>query len=205
MTARQAEGLGMLALGAILAGVPFIVTLPSQAGLLLLSFIVGCLLLLVGAALSPLPRKVKVFLFFAVPFGLVYWMFDLNATLMKRRALMEEGRMGLHRVYEAAAAFRAAHGSYEIGDPADLALEGLRAERYSFWYAVKGESRRLPGSATQTAPCDLTTMPTTVTVSASPSGFLAAAKGSIDDDPTCDEWSITEQGEARHELDDLRQ
>lgn len=205
MTARQVEGLGMLALGAVLAGAPFVVTLPSQTGLLLLSFLVGCLLLLVGTALAPLPRRAKVFLFFAVPFGLIYWIFDLNATLMERRARMAEGRTGLHRVHEAATAFQKTHGTYEIGDRADLGLEGLRARRYSFWYAVKGEPRVLRGSATETAPCDLTTPPTTARVAASPSAFVAAAKGNLDDDSTCDEWTITESGEERHEVNDLRQ
>lgn len=203
MTAREAEGIGMLALGAILAGMPFVVTLPSQAGLLLLSFLVGCLLLLVGTALSPLPRRAKVFLFFAVPFGLIYWIFDLNATLMERRARMEEGRAGLRHVYEAATSFRKTHGTYEIGDRADLALEGLRAQRYSFWYAVKGEPRMLRGSATETAPCDLTTPPTVATVAASPSTFVAAAKGNLDADPACDEWSINERGDQKHALNDL--
>lgn len=195
----------MLALGAVLAGVPFLVTLPSQAGLLLLSFLVGCLLLLVGAALSPLPRRAKVFLFFAVPFGLLYWIFDLNATLMERRARMAEARTGLQRVYEAAAAFKAQHGTYEIGDRGELALEGLVARRYSFWYAVRGEPRMLPGSATRTAPCDLTTPPTAVTVTASTSAFVAAAKGDLDGDTTCDEWSINELGEPAQAVRDLHQ
>lgn len=195
----------MLALGAILAGVPFVVTLPSQSGLLLLSFLVGCALLLVGAALSPLPRRAKVFLFFAVPFGLLYWIFDLNVTFMERRARMAEGRTGLHRVYEAATAFKKAHGTYEIEDRADLALEGLHAQRYSFWYAVKGEPQMLRGSASQTAPCDLTLPPSVAIVLASPSTFAAAAKGNLDDDPTCDEWSINELGEQRHVLKDLRE
>lgn len=195
----------MLALGAILAGAPFVVTLPSQAGLLLLSFLVGCLLLLVGAALSPLPRRAKVFLFFAVPFGLLYWIFDLNATLLERRARVTEGRTGLYRIYEAAAAFKETHGTYEVGDRADLPLEETRARRYSFWYAVKGQPLMLRGSATQTAPCDLTAPPTAVVVTASASGFVAGAKGNLDDDPACDEWSVNEQGEARHVLNDLRQ
>ncbi len=205
MNARQAEGLGMVILGAILAGVPFFVTLPAQAGLLLLSFLVGCALLLVGTALSPLPRRAKVFLFFAVPFGLLYWIFDLNATLMERRALMAEGRTGLDRVYQAARAFKQSSGTYEIGDRGDLAIQELRAERYSFWYAVKGKPQMLRGSATLTAPCDLTTPPITVAVAASQSAFVAAAKGNLDGDPTCDEWSINELGEQRHNLKDLHQ
>lgn len=194
----------MLTLGAILVVVPFVVTLPSQAGLLLLSFLVGCALLLVGAALSPLPRRAKVFLFFGVPFGVLYWIFDLNATLMERRARMAEGRLSLTRVYEAARIFKQQHDTYVVRDPADLALEGLRAERYSFWYAVNGKPRMLEGSATLTGPCDLTRPPTAVTVTASPSTFVAAARGNLDDDPVCDEWSINERGEQRHEVSDLR-
>ncbi len=194
----------MIALGAILAIVPFLVTLPSRSGLLLLSFLVGCSLLLLGTALSPLPRKAKVFVFFAVPFGLLYWIFDLNATLMERRALMSEGRTGLNRVYEAARALKQKTGTYEVGDRGDLAVGELRAERYSFWYAVKGKPQMLRGSATLTAPCDLTTPPTDVAVAASQSAFVAAAKGNLDGDPTCDEWSITELGEQRHDLKDLQ-
>lgn len=195
----------MIALGAILAIVPFLVTLPSQSGLLLLSFLVGCTLLLVGTALSPLPRKAKVFLFFAVPFGFLFWIVDLNETLMERRALMAEGRTGLNRIHRAAVAFKARHGTYEIGDRADLAIEELRAERYSFWYSVNGQPRMLRGSAALTVPCDLTTPPTSVTVAASTTTFVAAAKGNLDDDPTCDEWSINEAGEQRHDLKDLHQ
>lgn len=195
----------MIALGAILAVAPFLVTLPSQAGLLLLSFLVGCALLLVGTALSPLPRQAKVFLFFAVPFGFLYWIVDLNKTLMERRALMAEGRTGLDRLHKAATVYKKNHGTYEIRDRADLAIEELRSERYSFWYSVNGKPRMLSGSATLTAPCDLTSPPTTVTVEASASTFVAAAKGNLDSDSACDEWSINDRGEQRHDRNDLDQ
>jgi hypothetical protein len=50
--------------------------------------------------------------------------------------------------------------------------------------------------------CDLLTSPTSVQVTATDEGFIAAAKGNLDDDATCDEWSVNEQKEVRHLLDD---
>ena len=38
----------------------------------------------------------------------------------------------------------------------------------------------------------------------SATGFTAMAKGNLDDDATCDEWSINEKKELLHTLDDMK-
>jgi prepilin-type N-terminal cleavage/methylation domain-containing protein len=67
--------------------------------------------------------------------------------------------------------------------------------RYSFWYYAAGAVARMaPTTGPQAAAggCDPTSTTTSIVPLASVTGFTATAKGQIDQDPTCDEWSMND-------------
>jgi type IV pilus assembly protein PilA len=90
--------------------------------------------------------------------------------------------------------------------PSAIGLIGYQPSgnpRYSFWFGVD-PTPASPGPGTPTvfpgAPvvvagaCNTGTAPTVApTVAASPTGFTTGAKGSIDSDVACDEWSMNDQ------------
>ncbi len=93
--------------------------------------------------------------------------------------------------------YKAKHGTYEVSDIKQLDLPPgyFNSRRYTYWYAVNGIPAKFPTTSdvkVLPGPCDVTTPPTSVKVEASATGFTAAAKGNLDDDPTCDEWSIND-------------
>jgi len=94
--------------------------------------------------------------------------------------------------------------TYVISDMSQLGYTHAGKPKYSYWYAVNGVPAAIPGGSQAKCPCDLTTPPTSVTVAASATGFTAAAKGNIDNDATCDEWSINDRRELKHTLDDTK-
>jgi hypothetical protein len=117
-----------------------------------------------------------------------------------------EAKAGLARIFISAVTYIADNGTYEIPDIGALGVD-LPADRrlhYTYWYAVKGVPTAFlsPHSVPPSAGCDLTTPPTSVTVMASKDRFVAAAKGNLDDDATCDEWSVNDLKEFVHTLDD---
>ena len=117
-----------------------------------------------------------------------------------------EARFNLGGIFVTATALYAETGTYEVARITDLGFVLVNGKlRYSVWYAVNGQPTMIPlqaGASLITGPCDLTTPPTSVRVTASKTGFVAAVKGNLDDDATCDEWSVNENKEFRHTLDD---
>lgn len=119
----------------------------------------------------------------------------------KQDDLSSEARVALGGIFTAATSYFAEMGTFEIPNIDALGYVAGKS-RYSFWYAVKGVPMALPGSRRSKGPCDLTTPPTSVNVVASAKGFVAAAKGNLDDDATCDEWSINEKRELIRTMND---
>jgi hypothetical protein len=125
----------------------------------------------------------------------------------KAKARQGEAKAEIGRIYVAATNWRDAHHTYEVSEISQLKL-ATQGRLYSIWYAVNGVPTRVPllsDSHYVSGPCDVMTPPTSVQVVASATGFTAAAKGNIDGDDTCDEWSINDSREREHTLDDLIQ
>ena len=85
--------------------------------------------------------------------------------------------------------------------------------RYSFWYSVGPVGSAGPGTVTRLAAttgpqaavggCDPTSTTTTIAAAGSVQGFTATAKGQIDQDPTCDEWSMNDARALVNNLSDV--
>ena len=84
----------------------------------------------------------------------------------------------------------AQNGTYVITDIGQLGFAPTGTPRYSYWFDVSGTPTRIVGGSTATAPCDVNSAPTGV--GASGAGFTAGARGNIDSDNTCDEWTIND-------------
>lgn len=119
------------------------------------------------------------------------------------RARQSEAKVNLGGVLTSATALKAENKTFVISDINQLRYMPSGSLRYSYWYAVNGVPTMIPGSSQAKSPCDVTTPPTTVMVAASATGFTAAAKGNMDADPTCDEWSINDAKVLTNTLDDV--
>jgi type IV pilus assembly protein PilA len=78
--------------------------------------------------------------------------------------------------------------------------------RYSFWYyANSAVARMAPTTGPQAAAggCDPTSTTTILAPLASVTGFTATAKGQIDQDATCDEWSMNDIRSLVNNLSDV--
>ena len=116
-----------------------------------------------------------------------------------------EAKVGLGGIFTSAIAYFAENNTFVISNIQEFGYAPTDSSRYTFWYSVKGVPTRFPGVFPLTGPCDLSTPPTSVTVFASKTGFVAAAKGNRDDGAACDEWSIDEQRRLVHTLGDTIQ
>ena len=79
--------------------------------------------------------------------------------------------------------------------------------RYSFWYYAAGAVARMaPATGPQVVvagSCDTLSTTTTIAPLASVTGFTATAKGQIDQDITCDEWSMNDVRALVNNLSDV--
>jgi len=135
-----------------------------------------------------------------------------------------EAKIGLAGVFAYAAAMKEERKTFVISNISELEydrtgsaryipwltsgmewkLEHIRAgnARHTFWYSVNGVPAKINVvSSGRAGGCD--GPPTTVKVAASVTGFTAAAKGNIDGDPTCDEWSINDSRHLKNTLNDV--
>jgi len=112
-----------------------------------------------------------------------------------------EAKVGLHGLFTTATFMKEKRKTFVISDIKQLDYEPAGTPRYTFWYSVNGIPTRINVVGPDHARgCD--GPPTTVNVAASATGFTAAAKGNIDNDATCDEWSINDERILKHTLDD---
>ena len=85
--------------------------------------------------------------------------------------------------------------------------------RYSFWYSVGPVGSAGPGTVTRMAAstgpqaaaggCDPTSTTTSVAAAGGITGFTVTAKGQIDQDAVCDEWSMTDTRILLNNLSDV--
>ncbi len=128
-----------------------------------------------------------------------------NFHQFQKKTRQSEARVTLNQLYSAATAFKEKHETYALVDIMQLEYRVKGPARYSYWYAVNGIPTPVPGSSQATGSCDLTRPPTSVRPAASTTKFIAVAKGNIDDDATCDEWSITEARVLTNTVNDIKE
>lgn len=119
------------------------------------------------------------------------------------KARQSEAKVNLGGIFTAAGAYKTENKTFVISDINQLGYAPSGFSRYSLWYAVNGVPTMIPSANLVKGPCDVTTPPATVQVAASVAGFTAAAKGNMDSDLTCDEWSINDAKVLTNTLDDV--
>ena len=128
-----------------------------------------------------------------------------NFLTYQGKAKQAEAKTSLAAIFTSAVAFQAETTSHTYA-PAAIGLIGYQTSgqsRYSLWYAVDatvggpgpGTPLTFAGAPAAVAgSCDTAVVPAVgAVVAASPMGFTAAAKGNIDGDIACDEWTINDQ------------
>lgn len=128
-----------------------------------------------------------------------------NFRTYQAKARQAEAKTTLKGIHLTATALQAANKTYEISDVGRLGYRLNGNQRYSYWYSVNGRPVVIPGSSQATGPCDVTTPPVSVKPAVSATRFIAVAKGNIDGDSTCDEWSVDETGVLKNTLNDVAQ
>ena len=123
-----------------------------------------------------------------------------NFIAYQAKSKQAEAKVALGAIFTSAVAFNAetVPNSYL---PTGIGLIGYAPSgtpRYSFWYATGVAAPGAPAFFTPrpvvvTGGCDTnTTTAVAPAVAASGTGFTAAAKGSIDGDIACDEWTMND-------------
>jgi len=123
-----------------------------------------------------------------------------NFIAYQAKSKQAEAKVALGAIFTSAVAFQAETVPNTFL-PSNIGLIGYAPSgtpRYSFWYATGAAA---PGAPTFFTPrptavaggCDTdTTLGTAPAVAASATGFTAGAKGSIDGDIACDEWTMND-------------
>jgi hypothetical protein len=121
------------------------------------------------------------------------------------KARQSQAKAGLDGMFTAAMALKEKTKTFVVSDIKQLGYVPAGTPGYSYWYSVNGVPTAINTAQPHGRGCDVTTPPTTVQVAASATGFTAAAKGNIDDDATCDEWSINDARQPVNTLNDVNQ
>jgi len=120
-----------------------------------------------------------------------------NFILYQAKARQVEAKVDLGGIFVAANTYYASHASYVVALSSDLGFTAAGSPVYSFNY---GGIMISAGSTA--AVCSGTTW-----VDTSPAmtwaGFTAGARGNIDSDPTCDEWTINDKRDLVNTVDDI--
>jgi type IV pilus assembly protein PilA len=121
-----------------------------------------------------------------------------NFLRFQAKSKQSEAKSNLGAIGTSAESYRVEKDTYIISSIADLGWQPTGSARYSYWYDVGGTDTVFPGGGEVDVAeanengCDLDTVAAVAPVTAAAGTFSAAAKGQIDTDATCDEWSYTE-------------
>ncbi len=112
-----------------------------------------------------------------------------NFMTYQGKARQSEAKLALGAIFtNATTVMLADNGSYLISNIGQLGYGLSGNPRYSYWFPVSGAPAPIPGGSTATSPCDVTVSPAGVV--AATYTFTAGARGNIDGDTTCDDWTI---------------
>jgi hypothetical protein len=126
-----------------------------------------------------------------VGLGFLVAIFIPNYLTYGKPPISTQAKLSLYGIWTKAISYKTEHGTFEISDINQLGFAPTGKLIYTLWYAVNGVPTRLnvvdPDRARG---CD--GPPAIAKVAASATGFTAVARGNIDGDSTCDEWSIND-------------
>ncbi len=124
-----------------------------------------------------------------------------NFIAYQAKSKQAEAKVALGAIFTSAVAFNAESvpNTYLPTAIGAIGYAPSGSPRYSFWYGVGATAPGVPvnfGLALPGAPGGCNTATTTAVapaVAANASGFTAGAKGAIDGDAACDEWTMNDQ------------
>jgi len=124
-----------------------------------------------------------------------------NFMRFQAKSKQSEAKTNLGAIGTTAESYRSENDTYIIANISDLGWAPQGTVRYSYWYAVTdaqtvtmfplGTGVNWSGGAASVDGCDRAADPTNAPASAAGS-FTTTAKGQIDTDATCDEWTYNE-------------
>ncbi|TRZ97284.1 MAG: prepilin-type N-terminal cleavage/methylation domain-containing protein [Nitrospiraceae bacterium] len=121
-----------------------------------------------------------------------------NFLAYPAKSKQSEAKVSLGAIFSSAVAFQAESNPTTFMPATNVQEIGWGPSgnpRYSFWYYAAGAVARmapLTGPQDASGGCDPTSTTTTIAPLASVTGFTATAKGQIDQDAVCDEWSMND-------------
>lgn len=137
-----------------------------------------------------------------VSFGMLLAIIIPNYLTYGRAPISRETKLYLYAIYATASSYKTEHGTFEISDINQFGFDPTGKPIYTLWYAVNGVPTRLnvvdPDRARG---CE--GPPAIGKVATSATGFTAVARGNMDGDSTCDEWSINDAGVLTRTIDDV--
>jgi len=126
-----------------------------------------------------------------------------NFLRFQAKSKQTEAKANLGSIGTTAESYRMEQDTYIISQLSDLGWGPTGTPRYSYWYAVGATPSNFnPGVGTVQS-CSIDTAPAVAPVAATAGTFTAAAKGQIDTDATCDEWSYTQTRQLNNDLNDV--
>jgi len=120
-----------------------------------------------------------------------------NFMSYQAKARQSEAKVGLGGIFTAATAYYASNATYIVASFSELDYAPAGSPVYTFNY---GGTAINSGSSASTCPGTTWVGPSPAINSAS---FTAGARGNIDSDPTCDEWTIDDLRNLTNTVNDV--
>src|SRR5438874_6057701 len=115
-----------------------------------------------------------------------------NFMRYQAKAKQSEAKVGLGGIFTTATSFFAENNTYTVTNASNLGYSPAGSPRYSFVYGGVAAGNQINlGSTVGTCPGTAWTV-AAGTPAASAVGFTSGARGNVDSDATCDEWSIND-------------
>lgn len=118
-----------------------------------------------------------------------------NFIAYQAKSKQAEAKVSLGAIFTSAVAYQAESNpqSFQPTTISQIGWQPSGTPRYSFWYQDAGAVTQFFGSSTATGPCNVSTAPGVINAASSLTGFTTAAKGNVDGDVACDEWTMNDQ------------
>jgi len=140
-----------------------------------------------------------------------------NFLRFQAKSKQAEAKTNLGSIGTTAESYRVEKDTYQVTALSDLGWQPQGTPRYSYWYAVGAGNTATEfdygtcvggagaGCLGTVNNCSVDTAPGHTVVAASAGAFLAAAKGQIDTDDACDEWSYDQSRTLNNTYNDVSQ
>jgi type IV pilus assembly protein PilA len=130
-----------------------------------------------------------------------------NFMTYQAKARQSEAKVGLGGIFTTAVSYFAENGTYNPPNGgAGLGYQPAGNPRYAFYYGTPATMLNVGQQVAlqfQTPPCFTILQNPTAAVAATAAGFTAGARGNVDSDDTCDEWTINDIRDLKNQINDV--